>query len=166
MTEVGETIATKDAVKPVSFSELEYMGEENLANLRLLCKTVASLAQTCGIEAHLLLVGGYVNHKKKDLPRKDIDLILRSPALATAYRTGENFDRFAGFVNEIGGELDWNTETDSPFFDSHEHSSDGKVILRPQLGLPIEVLPVRKDTMGKSFEEYLSHEREPHKVLL
>lgn len=144
------------------------LGQENVKNIEKLGKTIKTLAIEKGIEAHLLLVGGNVKPEKRGKDHKDVDLVLYSPELAPVFFSGNNnpeFNNLSDFISEAGERLGWEKKIEKPWFLEYSLCEDGKVVLKPTSGKPIEVLATRKDNLYGSFEECLSKQRDPYVVL-
>ena len=144
------------------------LGQENVNNIEKFGKTIKTLVIEKGIEAHLLLVGGNVKPEKRGLEHKDVDLVLYSPQLAPTFFSGNNdpgFEPFSDFISEASERLGWEKKVEEPWFLEYSLSEDGKVVLKPTSGKPIEVLAIRKDNLCGSFEEHLSKQRDPCVVL-
>ena len=143
------------------------LGPDNLKSIVDLGVAINAQAQAQQIEAHLILVGGNVKPEKRGRMHKDVDLVLYSPQLATEiFFGGEHprFDIFASFVSAVGNQLGWDVEIDNPWFNDYESCGDGKVVLSSG-EKPIEVLPVRRDRLSNSFEEYLKSNTDPYVVI-
>jgi len=156
----------RQEMDPVIKKELGPDGVKNIATLGTAMK---NLSQEKNIEFHLLLVGGNVRPEKRGKWHKDIDLVSYSPQLATKSYFGNNdseFNVFSDFISEVNQRLGWGIEIEEPWFFDYESCGDGKITLYPLIGnKPIEVLPVRKDQLFKSFEEYLQKDTDSYIVL-
>lgn len=144
------------------------LGQENLDNVSVLAQVIKSVSFETGVESHLLLVGGMVKPEKQGRGHKDVDMVFYSPSLATEYFMGgghEKFDKFGDFFKKVNEKLNWNLKVENPWFFDFETSGDGKVVLSTNKGVPIEVLPVREDSLSGSFENYLKSEKDPYEIL-
>ncbi len=153
-------------IDPVIEHEL---GQENLKNIDKLGKAIKKLAQEKEIETHLVLVGGNVKPEKRGKWHKDIDLVVYSPQLAPTSYFGNNnseFNLISDFISETNQQLGWGMAVEEPWFQEYELCGDGKITLTPPNGdKPIEILPVRKDRLFGSFEDYLEKDTEPQVVI-
>lgn len=156
----------KQEMDPVVEKEL---GPSGVKNIETLGRAIKKTSLEKGIEFHLLLVGGNIKPEKRGKWHKDIDLVAYSPQLAPTSFFGHNdaeFNLISDFISETNQQLGWGIEIEEPWFQEYELSGDGKITLTPPNGdKPIEILPVRKDRLFGSFEEYLKKDTEPHMVL-
>lgn len=143
------------------------LGKENINNLVELSGAIKEEANKQNIDTHLILVGGNVDPRKQGKYHKDIDVLLYSPQLATElYYGGEchKFDSFAAFISKVADNIGWNSKIDKPFFQDYFFCGDGKITLFTN-NKPIEVLPVRKDSLKNSFEEFKKNIDRPFAVV-
>ena len=163
MAEVGEVLRGVDSKD--FWGNLESVDN---TNLRSVVDSLKNLSRKDGFDAHLVVVGGTVDPRRRGEPHKDIDLVLYSGDLAIENNPSlgvKNFDKFEGFLNEALGGLKWEKETIEPFWQDWDRSSDGSVTYKPKDGKPIEILPVRVDSLKGSFDEYLAGQNRPYSVI-
>lgn len=143
------------------------LGPENIKNLEIITANLKKTLKDQNYDGNLLLVGGTVRPEKKGKDHKDVDLRLRSKALAVESfsKTGPKFDRFAEFMSQMCKKLNWEIEIQQPVFYSYPDRKDGIVVLTPQKGKPIEILPAAEGALYGSFEEFKKHETDPYFVL-
>jgi hypothetical protein len=160
---------TRETLGGVSASEFRRgLDEVDSKNLKLVEDAIKNESRKRGINVHLVAVGGTVDLKRRGQPHKDIDLVLVSPNLVIENSPSEgvkNFDRFEHFLNSAINIKGWSNRTIEPFWQDWERSSDGSVTFLPPSGKPIEILPVRADTMSANFEEYVAKATRPLCVL-
>ena len=145
------------------------LGLENLNNVRTLAQAIQTVSFEAGYKSHLLLVGGMVKPEKQGRYHKDIDMVFYCPPLGTEYYNGDGdhkkFDNLAVFLGKVNDKLGWKMDVVNPWFMDYEFAGDGKIVLSANNGVPIEVLPVREECLGNSFEDFLKSEREPYEVV-
>jgi hypothetical protein len=144
------------------------LGPESLNNVLKFAKAVKTEAQERQIEAHLMIVGGNVKPEKQGKHHKDVDMVLYSPQLYSENLSEENnypkFDAFASFISDVAKKLDWQSEKEDPYFYEYSNCWNGKVILQTNKK-PIEVMPVFKNRLSTSFENYRKTEINPIEVI-
>lgn len=137
------------------FARLE---EDDRENLNELISLVGDLAEEKGFVLHLCAVGGTVDPSRINQTHKDIDVFCHCPELAIINNPREtNTKAFFDFFSEVAKRKSWKYDFEDAFFDCFEHAGDGKFIIKPLSGKPIEILPLRKDSENAiSFEEFLT----------
>lgn len=145
------------------------LDEVDRSNVHKIMDSVQHESKKQGLDVHLVAVGGTVDPKKRNTPRKDIDIVLYSQELAieNSPSTGvKNFDKYEGFVKSAINFEGWSAKTTEPFWQDWDISVDGLIEFTPEFGKPIEIITVRRDVAAGSFEEFLANERRPFSVLL
>lgn len=145
------------------------LGPRNLENLSNFSEVLRTELQEKKIEAHLILVGGNVMPEKRGKYHKDVDLIFysREVGIGEVYPKEDSptFAKFAEFLKNVGDNLSWEEKVNKPYFFDYEYSFDGSVELIPKEGVPLELLPVRADSLRGSFEDYVKNQDRPMAVI-
>lgn len=157
----GEQTDSTVSFKEDFFSKESYFArleEDDRKNLNELISLVSGLAEEKGFVLHLCAVGGTVDPSRINQTHKDIDVFCHCPELAITNNPREtNTKAFFDFFAEAAKRKGWKYAFEDAFFDGFDHAGDGKFIIKPLSGKPIEILPLRKDSeKAISFEGFLA----------
>lgn len=156
--ENGESLGTNHFELKLPSDIKQELGPQNLKNLTNFSGALKEELEKQGIEGHLFLVGGTVMPEKVGKNHKDIDLLFYSEDLNLKKiflkENDEDFAKFSEFFEKIGANLDWTEKVNKPYFHSYQFCGDGSIELKPSNGVPLEIIPTRKDALNNSFKDY------------
>lgn len=145
------------------------MGAKNLENLNNFSGFLKEELDKNDYDGHLILVGGNVMPEKKGKIHKDVDLLFYSKDLCIknikVEEDDQDFAKFAEFFKGVGDKLDFNEKVKTPYYFDYMYCFDGSIQLIPENGVPLEIIPVRKDRQKDSIEDFLKNDERPMVVL-
>lgn len=145
------------------------LGPKNLENLTNFATALKEELKKQETDGHLVLIGGMVLPEKQGKNHKDIDLVFYSSQLnlkeMIIKEDDKDFNEFTNFSKKISNKLGWTDEINEPYFYDFLYSFDGSVVLKPEDGIPLEVLPIREDSLKSSVDEYVKQLDRPAVIL-